>query len=100
MTMTTMRTLPDDVFNALTAAQRTAYLAWLAGNDLRHAMSRPAFYRLRAKLLPHGIDIATVQPSEDRSNVVPLVRVLEAVPAGIPDWAIGTPLFYEPRRIA
>lgn len=100
MTMTTTRTLPDEVLESLTSAQRTGYLAWLAGHDLRQAMSRPAFYRLRAKLLPHGIDIATVQPSEDRSNVVPLVRVLEAVPAGIPDWAEGTPLYFEPRRVA
>lgn len=100
MTMTTTRTLPDEVLDTLTSAQRTGYLAWVAGNDLRHAMSRPAFYRLRAKLLPHGVDIATLQPSEDRSNVVPLVRVLEAVPAGVPDWAVDTPLFYEPRRVA
>lgn len=100
MTMTTIRTLPDEVMDALTGAQRSAYLAWVAGNDLRQVMSRPSFYRLRAKLLPHGVDVATLQPSEDRSNVVPLVRVLEAVPAGVPDWAEDTPLFYEPRRVA
>lgn len=100
MTMTTTRTLPDDVMAELSAGQRTAYLAWVAGNDLRAMMPHRSFYRLRAKLLPHGIDIATLQPSEDRSNVVPLVRVLEAVPAGVPDWAHETPLFYEPRRVA
>ena len=100
MTMTTTRTLPDDVLDTLTSAQRTGYLAWVAGNDLRQSMPHRSFYRLRAKLLPHGIDIATLQPSEDRSNVVPLVRVLEAVPAGVPDWAHETPLFYEPRRVA
>ena len=100
MTMTTTRTLPDDVLASLFPAQRSAYLAWLAGNDLRTIMPTRSFYRLRAKLLPHGVDVATLQPSEDRSNVVPLVRVLEAVPAGIPEWAIGTPLFWEPRRVA
>lgn len=77
MTMTTIRTLSDEVMDSLTGAQRSAYLAWVAGNDLRQVMSRPSFYRLRAKLLPHGVDIATLQLSEDRSNVVPLVRVLE-----------------------
>jgi II/X family phage/plasmid replication protein len=100
MTMTTNRTLSDDVIASLTAGQHSAYLAWVAGNDLRDVMSRPSFYRLRSKLLPHGVDIATLQPSEDRSNVVPLVRVLEAVPATIPDWARGTPLYFEPRRVA
>lgn len=100
LTMTTARTLPDEVIQSLTAAQHNGYLAWLAGNDLRDSMSRPAFYRLRAKLLPHGIDIATLQPKDAASNVVPLHRVLEAVPVSVPDWAAGTPLYFEPRRVA
>jgi II/X family phage/plasmid replication protein len=99
MTMTTTRTLPDEVIETLTAAQHNAYLAWLAGNDLRDSMTRPSFYRLRAKLLVHGIDISTLMP-RDVSNVVPLHRVLEAVPAGVPDWAVGTLLYFEPRRVA
>lgn len=98
MTMTTTTTLPADVLESITPAQRTAYLSWLAGHDLRAVMSRPSFYRLRAKLLPHGIDIATVQ-QQDASNVVPMIRVLEAVPAGVPDWAVGTPLYFEPRKL-
>lgn len=102
MTMTTTTKLDDAVIESLFPAQRTAYLAWVAGADLRAAMSNGSFYRLRAKLLPHGIDIATLQ-SKEVSNVVPLVRILEAKPAGIPEWAIGTPLYFEPtpiRRIA
>lgn len=99
MTMTTTRTLPDDVMQSLFPAQRTAYLAWLAGNDLREMMSNSSFYRLRSKLLPHGVDIATLMPKEV-SNVVPLYRVLEAVPVSVPDWAHGTPLYFEPRRVA
>lgn len=99
MTMNATRTLPDDVLATLTTSQRTAYLAWLAGNDLRGILSNGAFYNLRNKLLPHGIDVSICQPKE-ASNVVPLVRVLEAKPAPIPDWAYGTPLYFEPRRIA
>lgn len=99
MTMTTVRTLPDEVISTLTAGQHNAYLAWLAGNDLRQSMSRPSFYRLRSKLLPHGVDVCTLMPKEV-SNVVPLHRVLEAVPVGVPDWAHGTPLYFEPRRVA
>lgn len=98
LTMSTTSKLDDAVFESLTNAQRTAYLSWLAGHDLRQVMSIRSFYRLRAKLLPHGVDIATLIPKET-SNVVPLVRVLEAVPAPVPDWAIGTALYFEPRRL-
>ncbi|WP_283159727.1 phage/plasmid replication protein, II/X family, partial [Xanthomonas axonopodis] len=90
--MTTARTLPEDVIASLTTGQHKAYLAWAAGNDLRETMSRPSFYRLRSKLLPHGVDIATLMPKEV-SNVVPLYRILEAVPVSVPDWAVGTPLY-------
>ena len=100
MTMTTTATLSADVLAALTSSQRLAYAAWLAGEDLRELLSNGSFYRLRSKLLPHGIDIATLLPKEGPSNVVPLHRVLEAVPACIPDWAHDTPLYFEPRRVA
>lgn len=99
MTMTTTKTLSSDVLDSLTSSQKLAYTAWLSGFDLRNEISRPAFYRLRSKLLPHGIDIATLQPRDDQpSNVVPLKKVLQAVPAPVPDWATGTPLYFEPRR--
>jgi II/X family phage/plasmid replication protein len=98
MTMTTTRTVPEDILDSLTGAQRTALLAWENGTDLRRYMSRRSFYRMRSKLLQHGIDIATVLPS-DVSNVVPLRKTLEAKPAPVPDWAVGTALFFEPRRV-
>lgn len=97
MTMTTTASLADDVLATLTSSQRLAYTAWLAGEDLRVILSNGSFYRLRSKLLPHGIDIATLLPKEGQSNVVPLYRVLEAKPAQVPDWAEGTPLYFEPR---
>jgi II/X family phage/plasmid replication protein len=37
-------------------------------------------------MLAYGLDISTKSPKE-KSNVIPLVRVLEAKPVGIPDWA-------------
>lgn len=100
MTMTTKTHLPADVFDTLRPALRTAVMAWESGADLREVLSRPTFYRYRAELLPHGIDIATLQPREAVSNVVPLHRVLEAKPVTVPDWAHGTALYFEPRRIA
>lgn len=99
MTMTTTAHLSAEVLAALKPAQRAAYVAWEAGNDLREIFPTRTFYRHRAALLPHGIDIATPVPKEV-SNVVPLYRVLEAKPAEIPAWAHGTPLYFEPRRVA
>ena len=72
---------------------------WREGNDLRSILSRPTFYRYRQELLKHGIDIAVKQEriSPDFSNVVPLRTVLHAYPLTVPDWAVGTSLYFEPR---
>jgi II/X family phage/plasmid replication protein len=98
LTMTTTSGIPADVLESLTNAQRLAIAAWRAGTDLRAELPNGSFYRLRSKLLPHGIDIAKVNPVAN-SNVVPLHRVLEAKPVSVPDWAIGTPLYFEPPRL-
>lgn len=59
--------------------------SWKAGNDLRAAMTRPSFYRLRKELKEAtGYDIALACP---KSNVVPLRRVVTASPALHPRWA-------------
>jgi II/X family phage/plasmid replication protein len=97
MTMTTVSKVSAELLASLRPSERTAVVAWEAGADLRAFLTRATFYRMRAKLLPHGIDLATVLPKEN-ANVVPLVRFLEAVPASIPEWAHGTPLLFEPRR--
>lgn len=99
MTMTTTASLSPEVMQHLRPALRMAVQAWESGADLRQTLPRPTFYKYRKELLPFGIDIATLLP-KDVSNVVPLHRVLEAKPVGVPDWAIGTPLYFEPRRIA
>ena len=98
MTMTTTAQLSPDVLDGLRPALRMAYQSWEAGSDLRAILPKPTFYKYRSELLPHGIDIATLVPREV-SNVVPLHRVLEAKPAPVPDWAVGTPLYFEPPRV-
>lgn len=100
MTMTTTAHLSAEVIESLKPNLRAAVAAWEAGHDLRHMFTRATFYRYRAQLLPLGIDIATRMPKDVISNVVPLHRVLEAVPVTVPDWAMGTQLFFEPRRVA
>ena len=99
MTMTTTNHLSADAMESLRPTQRIVVQAWESGADLRATLPRESFYRHRRALLPHGIDIATLQP-RGVSNIVPLHRVLEAKPAVVPDWAHGTLLFFEPRRIA
>jgi II/X family phage/plasmid replication protein len=78
-----------------------AYQLWRDGHDLRAMYSRPTFYRYRTELLKFGIDIAVKQErtGPDMSNVVPLRVVLNAYPVGVPDWALGTALFFEPRAL-
>ena len=99
MTMTTTAHLSADVMETLRPALRLAVQAWEAGSDLREQLPHRTFYKYRRELLAHGIDIATRMPREV-SNVVPLYRVLEAKPAQVPAWAEGTPLYFEPRRVA
>lgn len=98
MTMTTTSHLSAEILDAMRPALRLAYQSWESGSDLRAILPHRTFYKYRSELLPHGIDIATLVPREV-SNVVPLFRTLEATPASIPDWAIGTPLYFEPTPI-
>ena len=99
MTMTTTAHLSADILDSFRPALRMAYQSWEAGADLRAILPHRTFYKFRKELLPHGIDIATLVP-RDVSNVVPLFRTLEAVPVGVPDWAEGTALYFEPARVA
>lgn len=84
--MTESFSLPDEVVESLPAKLRPAYNLWIRGVDMHTQYSRPTFYRHRAALLKYGIDIAITQESL-KSNVVPLIQILRAVPAEIPDWA-------------
>lgn len=99
LTMTTIKTVSAQLLDSLRPALRVAVQAWETGADLRVSLPHRTFYKYRAELLPLGIDIATLRPREG-ANVIPMVRVLEAVPVGVPGWAQGTPLYFEPRRVA
>lgn len=79
--------LDDEILNSLPPRLKMAYLAWFHGEDLRQSLSRPTFYRYRTQLKKYDIDIGIKQDKENKNNVVPLIRVLEAQPVGIPDWA-------------
>lgn len=95
--MSDVRRIPAENLDSLTSGCRLAYQTWIEGHDMRQLLNRRTFYLYRSKLLPFGVDIATVNAREN-ANVVPLVRVLEAVPMAIPEWAIETPLYFDPSR--
>lgn len=59
------------------------YHRWLSGEHLPASMSRSAFYRARARLRAHGIDIGT-DPLIAAGDVVPLLQVVAARPAVVP----------------
>lgn len=75
---------------------RAVYELWVQGHDLRSMYPRMTFYRYRKEFMQHGIDISNVHHTRKESNVIPLGLVLHARPVGVPTWAIGTPLYFEP----
>lgn len=80
--------IENEVIESLPKNLRLTYTAWVNGEDLRQVLSRPTFYRYRTRLMEYGIDISIVKDIEkEQSNIVPMIRYLEAVPMGIPDWA-------------
>jgi phage/plasmid replication protein, gene II/X family len=97
LNMSDVRRIPAEELDLLPSGCRLAYQSWLEGYDLKGMLAHNTFYRYRRQLLQHGVDIVTVNPRE-HSNVVPLVRVLEAVPMAVPEWARNTNLFFDPSR--
>lgn len=78
----------DELLNTLPTRLKMAYSAWLNGQDLRTMLPKPTYYRYRKQLLAYDVDIALIRDTEQQqSNVVPIIRILEAKPMGVPDWA-------------
>ncbi|MES2069256.1 MAG: phage/plasmid replication protein, II/X family [Pseudomonadota bacterium] len=98
--MSNQFTLAASEISGLPARLVAVYRLWKNGEDLRAMYPKNTFYRYRRQLLEHDIDIAIVQPNVF-GNVVPLVRALrpQAI-AGVPDWAKGTDLYFEPFKAA
>jgi II/X family phage/plasmid replication protein len=90
--------LSSETVDGLPPRLLLVYKAWKSGEDMRQVLPLRTFYRYRKELLRHGIDINVRQPSKP-DNVVSLVRVLQPQAiAQVPEWAQGTPLYFEPKR--
>lgn len=98
--MTGQIRLSDDKLNHLPGRLKSTYLHWIEGHDLRGILPKPTYYRHRKGLLAYGINIDFQETATPQSNVVPLIRVLEAVPASVPDWAFDLGLIHASARRA
>lgn len=85
--MTEQIKLTDETLMKIPNKLRSTYTLWNEGHDLRNLISKPTYYRHRKELKEYGINIDLRPESTKKSNVVPLVRILEAQPAEIPHWA-------------
>lgn len=95
----TEQSIRDERLFDIPKSARTSYQLWSCGCDVRQYVSRAKFYKDRKALLEFGVDISVAKPVETNVNVVPLRRVLELKPAGVPEWAYGTNLYFEPRKV-
>lgn len=94
-----MRVDHDKIMTELAPRLAGTYTLWREGYDLMSHMTKRTFYRHRKELLEYGVDITHKAPPRDKSNVVPLLRIIEAVPAAFPEWAEGTDYLYTPPRL-
>jgi len=85
--MNTQVTLIDNKLLELPRTVQATHQLWKQGASLSQLLTPPTFYRHRRILLESGIDISVPPASLDHSNVVPLIRVIEAKPVEIPQWA-------------
>jgi II/X family phage/plasmid replication protein len=99
--MSEQHTITDSAIAGLPGRLACVYTAWKEGHDLRSMFSRTTFFRYRKELMKlASIDIAIKQPKEKSgpTNVIEFRRVLSPVLCPqVPDWAIGTDLYFEPR---
>jgi II/X family phage/plasmid replication protein len=85
--MTTQATLIDEQLLKMPRWLMGTYQLWRQGADLQQILPRNTFYRHRRGLLEFGVDISSMHLEPEHNNVVPLMRVIEAVPVSIPAWA-------------
>ncbi len=85
--MTTQATLLDEQLIKMPNALRGTYTLWRQGADLRQLLAQNTFYRHRKALLEFGIELNATCLAPEHNNVVPMLRIIEAVPVAIPSWA-------------
>lgn len=87
--------LTDSELLDLPRSVASTYTLWKEGHLLQELLPKNTFYRHRRVLLEHGVDISIAcDEGRKTSNIVPMVRYLEAVPVGVPAWAFTQKLVH------
>ena len=86
--------LNDETMVKMPNKLKSTYTLWIEGHDLRGMLSKATYYRHRMDLKEYGINIDLRPESTQKSNVIPLIRVLEAQPATIPNFAFERGLIH------
>lgn len=84
---------PSDV-EALPTRLRQTHRLWLYGEDLEGLMTRSTLHRHRKELMKAGVNISVPASKEALTTVA--LRAYLQTPVPIPEWAIGTPLYFHP----
>lgn len=96
--MTEQIALTDEILHSIPLRLRSTYILWRDGYDLRSELSKSTYYRNRKDLLDYNIDIALAVEKRVSSNVIPLIRILEAKPSPVPEWAFDLNLVHRSAR--
>lgn len=96
--------IDDKLMGDLPPRLRSVLLLWQQGQDLKSLYPKNTYYRYRRELkeaidLDINVPSGNVPKKKEKSNVISFPTVIEAKPVGVPDWAIGTELYFEPRHI-
>lgn len=92
--------LIDDDLTKVPRTVQATYFMWKTGVSCRELLSKTQFYRHRKILKSYDIDINFPPHNIENNNVIPLLRVVEAVPVDIPQWAFDLELVHHSARIA
>jgi II/X family phage/plasmid replication protein len=91
--------IQDDIAQNLKPRLLATYTMWCDGHNLCNIIPKSKFYRDRKELMEYGVDIGIARDrSKTSSNVVPLIRILEATPVQTPDWAYDKGLIFSGLR--
>lgn len=83
---------PQDEMN-LPQGLIAPYMLWKDGARLIDVYKKSQFYSHRKALKEYGIDIK-VSPKKLESNIIPLIRKIEAKPVEMPQWSESVGLIY------
>lgn len=101
LNMSENHTLTPAALDGLPPRLVAVYHLWKEGHDIRAMYPATTYKRYRKQLQETaGIDIAVKQGNrhEPAPNVIEFRRVLSPeLVTSVPDWAIGTELYFEPR---